>query len=209
MEAACPIAFLIGDLVAAARYVKLLLDRSLVHDLPIWQTWGHRFQGVLLIQNGDLKSGLQLLRTSLEQTLEVGSEPRFTWFLGQLAWGFGRAGQVAEGTAAINEALARSERNEDRWCLAELLRIKGDLLLSEPGAMATTEDLFRQALHVARQQGALFFELRAAMSIAQLLGDRGQPGDAVACLQPVYDRFSEGFDTSDLKSARALLGSLR
>jgi len=150
-----------------------------------------------------------LLRTSLEQTPEVGFEPRFTWFLGQLAWGFARAGQVAEGITTINEALARSERNEDRWCLAELLRIQGDLLLREPEAMATAEDLFRRALDVALQQGALFFELRAATSLAQLLSDRGQSGDAVACLQPVYDRFSEGFDTSDLKSARELLRSLR
>jgi predicted ATPase len=67
----------------------------------------------------------------------------------------------------------------------------------------------RQALDCARQQGALSWELRAATSLARQLHDQGRPGDALACLQPVYGRFSEGFDTADLRSARALLDTLQ
>jgi predicted ATPase/DNA-binding winged helix-turn-helix (wHTH) protein len=204
-EAACPVAFFVGDLVAAERYVTMLLDRSAAHALPIWQSWGHRFEGTLLIWNGEIERGLQLLRTSLEQLPEAGFQPRFTWFLGQLAQAFGRAGRIAEGSLTIDEALARSERNEDRWCLAELLRIKGDLLLLEAPGTAAAEDLFRQALDVARRQGTLSWGLRAATSLARVVRDRGRRADAVAILQPVYDRFIEGFDTADLKSARALL----
>jgi predicted ATPase len=127
-----------------------------------------------------------------------------------MAEALGRAGQIANGLAAIEEALARSERNEERWCVAELLRIKGELLLLQgaPGAMATAEDHVRRALDWARRQGALSWELRAATSLAQLLRDQGRPADAAALLQPVYDRFTEGFDTTDLKAAKALLAAL-
>ena len=74
-----------------------------------------------------------------------------------------------------------------------------------PGAAAAAEDHFRQALDWARRQVALSLELRAATSLARLLRDQGRPADARAVLQPVYGRFTEGFDTADLKDAKALL----
>jgi predicted ATPase len=94
--------------------------------------------------------------------------------------------------------------------MAELLRIKGELLLLEgaPNAAAAAEDHFRQALDWARQQGALSWELRAATSLARLRRNQGRPAEAAALLQPVYDRFTEGFTTSDLKAAKALLDEL-
>jgi predicted ATPase len=89
-----------------------------------------------------------------------------------------------------------------------LLRVKGELLLlrGTQEAEAAAEDHFRQALDWARRQGALSFELRAATSLARLLRNQGRSAaDATALLQPVYDRFTEGFDTADLKTAKALL----
>jgi predicted ATPase len=122
----------------------------------------------------------------------------------------GRAGQIADGLAEIEEAVARAEQAEERWLMAELLRVKGELLLLQGGssAAATPEDHFRQALDLARRQGALSWELRAAMSLARLLRNQGRSADALALLQSVYDRFTEGFDTADLKSARILLDTL-
>src|SRR5260370_19064549 len=122
----------------------------------------------------------------------------------------GRAGQIAEGLAAIEEAIARSERTEERWAMAELVRVKGELLLLQgaPGAAAVAEDHFRQALDWARRQGALSWELRAATSLARLLRNQGRPADAITCLQPVYDRFTEGFDTADLITTKRLLDEL-
>jgi len=206
-EAACPVALFTGDLAAAENYVAMLLDCSAAHALPIWRSWGHRVQGTLLIRNGDFDSGLQLLRTALEQSPEADFQPRFTWFLGQLAEGLGRAGQIAQGLDAIDEALARSDRNEERWCVAELLRIRGELLLLQEGsgAAAAAEDHYQQALGWARRQGALSWELRAATSLARLLRDQNRSTEAIALLAPIYNRFTEGFETADLKTAKALI----
>jgi predicted ATPase len=121
--------------------------------------------------------------------------------------GLGHAGQIAQGFEAIDEALARSERNEDRWCVAELLRIKGELLLLQgvSGAAAAAEDHYQQALGWARRQGAFSWELRAATSLARLWRDQNRSTEAIALLAPVYDRFTEGFETDDLKAAKALI----
>jgi predicted ATPase len=104
----------------------------------------------------------------------------------------------------------RAERTEERWLIAELLRVSGELLLlrGDPGAAATAEAQFRQALDWARRQGALSWELRAATSLARLWRAQRRLADATALLQPVYDRFTEGFATADLKAAKVLLDSL-
>jgi predicted ATPase len=127
-----------------------------------------------------------------------------------LARALGDADHGAEGLAVIEEALAWTERTEERWRIAEFLRLKGELLLLQdsPGAAAAAEDHFRQALDWARWQGALSWELRAATSLARLLRDQSRAGDALALLQPIYDRFTEGFGTADLKAAKALIDSL-
>jgi predicted ATPase len=123
----------------------------------------------------------------------------------------GRAGQTADGLAAVEEALASTESTGERWAISEVLRLKGELLLLQgaPGAAALAEDHFRQALDWARQQGALSWEPRATTSLARLRCDQGRPTEAMALLQPVYDRFTEGFDTADLKTAKALLDTFQ
>ena len=116
-------------------------------------------------------------------------------------------GGVAEGLALLEAA---SEQCETGWLTPELLRLKGELLLLQrTSAVAeTAENLFRPALDAARRQEALSWELRAATSLARLLHTQGRSAEGLAILQPVYDRFTEGFDTADLRSARALLGAL-
>lgn len=206
--AACPIALFIGDLAAAEHYVEMLLDHSTRHALARWRAWGLSHQGVLAIQRGDLGSGLRLLRAGFTEPGAAGSVPQFFTFL--MAEALGRAGQIADGLAAIEEAIVPSERTEERWIIAELLRNNGELLLLQgaPGAAAAAEDKFRQALDWARRQGALSWELRAATSLARLLNDQNRSADATALLQPVYNRFTEGFATADLRAAKALLEDL-
>jgi len=167
------------------------------------------FQGVLVIQRGDVITGLRLLRAGLDEFGEAGSSLlQFLAFL--MAEALGRAGQNADGLAAIDEAIARSERTEELWAIAELMRVKGELLLLQgaPGAAAAAEDHFRQALEWARRQGALSWELRAATSLARLLRHQDRTADAMAVLQPVYDRFTEGFGTADLREAKRLVNEL-
>ena len=171
-HAACPIALLTGDLAAAEHYVTMLLEHSTRHALTLWRAGGRSFQGVLVIQRGDVITGLRLLRAGFDEFGEAGSTLlQFLAFL--MAEALSRAGQNAEGLAAIDEAIARSERTEEHWAMAELLRVKGELLLLQgaPGAAAAAEDHFRQALDWARRQGALSWELRAATSLeAALVG---------------------------------------
>jgi predicted ATPase len=136
---------------------------------------------------------------------------RYTASLGALAEGLGRVGQIAQGIAAIDEALSISERNEERWYFAELLRIKGELRLAEGATRgaAAAEDHFRQALDWAHRQGALSWELRAATSLARLWRDQDRSKDAYELLARIYHRFTEGFETADLRTAKALIGDLR
>jgi len=200
---------LTGDLAAAEHYGTMLLDHSTRHALAHWRAYGRSFQGALGIQRGDVLAGLRLLRAGFDEFGEAGSAVlRLIELL--MAEALGRAGQNAEGLAAIEEVISRSERTEEHWAMAELLRVKGELLLLQgaPGAAAAAEDHFRQALDWARRQQALSWELRAATSFARLLRSQGRPADAIACLQPVYDRFTEGFGTADLIAAKMLLDEL-
>jgi predicted ATPase len=208
--AACPIALLVGDLAAAERYTGTLLDHSSRYALTRWRALGRGYQGVLAIKRGDVTTGLPLVRAGLD---ELG-EAKFAvyWLITfVMAEALGPAGQISEGLTVVDEAIAQSEHTEGRSLLAALLRVKGELLLSQdaPGAAAAGEDHFRQALDWARRQGTVSWELRAATSLARLLRDQGRSADAMALLQPIYDQFTEGFGTADLKAAKALLDTLQ
>jgi hypothetical protein len=96
-EAACPVALFTGDLAAGEGYAAMLLDSSAAHALPFWRAGGRSFHATLLIRTGDFNTGLRVLRASLEQAPEASFLPGFTWFLGELAAGLGRAGQIAQG----------------------------------------------------------------------------------------------------------------
>jgi predicted ATPase len=115
-------------------------------------------------------------------------------------------GRIAEALSAVEAGIERSEAD---WLIPELLRLKGEVFkLQSPSAVVKkAEDLFRQALEMARRQDALSWELRAATSLARLLRDQGRSAAAIACLQPVYDRFTEGFGTADLVAAKQFLES--
>ena len=133
-----------------------------------------------------------------------------TPYLVALAEGLGGAGRIATGLVTIDEGLAGVASTEERWCLAELLRIKGELVISEDAAGATTgaEGYFLQSLDWARRQQALSWELRTATSLAGLWQDQRRVAEARALLEPIYDRFTEGFATADLIQARTLLEQL-
>jgi len=116
-------------------------------------------------------------------------------------------GQIDEALALSDEALQLVERTGERWFEAELHRHKGQLLLRQGHAEAA-EELYRKALNIAEEQEAKLWELRAAASLARLRRYQGRHAEARALLAPVYGWFTEGFDTADLKEAKALLDEL-
>jgi hypothetical protein len=209
--AACPVAFWVGDLAAVERYTRMLLDDSTRHRLAIWHPWGRSFEGALLIERSDAIAGLQSLRAGLDEHGGPSLAARFLTFQGILADALSRVGQVSQGLAAIDEGLDWSHRTKGRWAVAELLRIKGELFLSQgrSAAAMAAEDHFRQALDWARRQGALSWELRAATSLARLWRRQGRGKEGFELLAPVYDRFTEGFETADLRAAKALIDGLK
>jgi predicted ATPase len=220
LSQACPIALMVGDLATAESYLRMLVEQSARYSLPFWAALGRSNQGVLLIKRGDLDAGLRLLRAGQSElgegrvawsTLLIRPAGRSITFCTVTGEALARTGQTGDGLILLEAAIDHCERTEERWIFAELLRVKGELLLLQGGssAAATAEDHFRQALDWARRQGALSWELRAATSLARLLRDQGRPADAMALLQPVYDRFTEGFDTVDLQAAKALIDALQ
>ena len=121
-DAACPIALFTRSLMTAGHFVTLLLEHSAKHSLHVWNALGRVFEAVLLIQRGELIVGLPRLSAALDVLRETGYLQRYTMYLGALAHGLAVGRRPVEALATIDEALARIERFEDRWCLAELLR---------------------------------------------------------------------------------------
>jgi len=209
-QGACPIAFLAGDLDAAERYCSMLIEHTERHPIRLWNLWARAFRGLLIARRGDLATGLPLLRKALELAGEARFLPRFLLPLGELAACLGEAGEVSQGLATADEALARCEARDEGWYVAELWRIKGELLLrpGERRSKAAAEQAFDRASEVARSQGALFWELRTAISVARLSMSEGRAADARRVLASAYDKFTEGFEIVDLREARTMMAKL-
>jgi hypothetical protein len=207
----CIVALWIGDLDRAERFTRMLLDYSMRWSLPRWRAVGRCYESVLTMKRGDIAGGLRLLEAAVgRQDANLNLSTVRMMFLGDIAENLGRAGRIVEGLAIVETAIKRSEAQGGSWMIAELLRVNGELVLMRGGSGAwMAETHFRRALDWARRQGALSWELRAATSLAQLLRGQGRTAEALTLLQPVYDRFTEGFDTADLKAAKLLLGGLQ
>jgi predicted ATPase/DNA-binding winged helix-turn-helix (wHTH) protein len=210
-QAACPVAFLAGDLSAAEWYTTMLVDRAEQHALEVWRIYGNCFRAQLLIQRGDVDAGLRLLGPAVDELRKAGFAQYLTPFLIVLAEGLARSGRILRGLDAIEEAFGRSEQNQEGWCFAEILRVQGELILRThaPRSAAEAEEHFLQSIDSARRQQTPSWELRTAMSIAELWRGCDKPAAAEQLLSSVYNKFSEGFETNDLKRARALIEQLR
>jgi predicted ATPase len=140
---------------------------------------------------------------------KIGGVPFRQFAIARLACAYARTVATEKGLAMVNEALEQTERTGEQVALAEMLRLKGDILLMGNGeAFGRAESCFRAALEVARAQEAKWWELRASVSLARLLGDTKRRDEARTVLGEIYNWFTEGFDTADLKDAKALLDEL-
>jgi predicted ATPase/DNA-binding winged helix-turn-helix (wHTH) protein len=207
VQAACPVSLFVGDTDKLERFVEALLKHSVRNTLDFWHAWGRCFQGVLLIRRGAEAAGLTLLRTALGELRDIQFGVYYVVFLAEFAEASGRSGNVAQGLAAIQEALDRAERNEERWYLPELLRIRGDLALREGTSLSAgeAERWLRQSLDLAREQQTPSWELRTASSLFRLWRQAGRTAEAHALLASIFGRFEQGFGTADLREAKDLL----
>jgi predicted ATPase len=204
---ACPTALLTGDLTTAERYVSMLTGHCAAHGLGPWRAWGRYFEGLLAARRGQFASGIQGMAAALDELKTTGFGLRYTFLLAEYADLLGKAGRANDGLTVIDEALSRCERGQEGWCLPEILRIKGELLLQAEAANSSelAEELFRSSLEKARAHRMRAWELRTAISLAKLSLTQKGEADALTLLSSIYSEFAEGFDSSDLVQARDLL----
>jgi len=209
-QAACPVALAVGDLTAAERFVELLIHYTAGNRLDVWHAYGRACRGVLMLNQGDLRSGLPILRAAIEELRDAHFLQFQTAFLGRLAEGFAEAGEIDAAFSAIDEALAQVGRTGERWSLPELLRVKGTTILRAqmPHADTEAETQLVKSMNLARDQRAPAWELRTAISLAQMQINIGRKNEARELLRPVFDIFTEGFGTIDLRIANQLLDEL-
>jgi predicted ATPase len=165
---------------------------------------------MVMAKRGDIDAGLALLRSEIDRAGDARLLPRFLLPLGEFAACLGEANEIEKGLAAVEETLGRCKARHEQWYVPELLRIKGELLLKDTKrqSVSSAEQCFSDALKLAGRQGALFWELRNALSLARLRIGQDRKTDARRILAPVYGAFAEGRPIADVREARALLDGL-
>jgi predicted ATPase len=198
---------LVADNAALNELADQLVAVAIEQAFPLWRAAGTIYRGWVTVKNGDVAEGISLLRSGSTAFRATGAEAWMPHYIALLAGACEIAGQVEEAATLLDDALQIAGRTGERWFAAELNRHKGQLLLRQ-GQPEAAEGLYRKALSIAREQEAKLWELRAAMSLARLRRDQGRCEEARDLLAPVYGWFTEGFDTPDLKEAKALLDEL-
>ena len=197
------------DPESARTQAEAAIAVSREHGLPAVELWCLLPRGWALAEQGDVAKGISDIREGMERRQAYGMGAVWPWFLVLLAEAYGKVGRLEEGLAALREALQWVHRNDERLYEAEAHRIRGELLLKQDAPdSAGAERCFQRALQIARQQQAKSWELRAATSLSRLWLQEGKTDDARELLVPVYDWFTEGFDTPDLHDARVLADRL-
>ena len=209
-DGACPVSAWFGDTAATARFAGMLSERAEKLGLGIWHAYNLAWRGWLADRQGESQAAITLLGAAIAEFRATQFDLHFSTFLGYYAEILARAGRVADGAAAIAEAIERAASTEERWCFPELLRIQGDIARREGGPDATEHaaELYGRALDLARRQNSPSWELRGAMSFARLRLDQGRDAEARELVELVYGRFTEGYSSADLTAAKALLDDL-
>ncbi|OUM02614.1 ATP-binding protein [Variovorax sp. JS1663] len=207
---ALPIAFCMGDLAAAGRHLRQLREHLERNALEVWRSRADFLEGMLMAERGDAE-GADRMADAQGRLEATGFLLRRSFYLCALARGWMLAGRRPQAHAVVDEALAWCGHTGERWYLPEALRLKGELLRATGGsaALGEAEQCHRQAMDMARRQGALAWTLRSATSLAELCVELGRQEEAAQLLDPVILQFSEGFATADMVRASQLASRLR
>jgi adenylate cyclase len=193
---------------SARTYYEEAVAVSEENGFPTWLAAARFSHGGALAELGRLEQGIAEMEAATEDCHRLGVAMRHFRTV-QLAEAYARMGRGEEALAMLNDGLAQIERTGEKREQAEMLRIKGEMLLMrDGGAIGEAEGCFRGSLDVARAQEARWWELRTTVSLARLLAKQRRSDEARAMLAEIYGWFIEGFDTADLKDAKALLDEL-
>jgi predicted ATPase len=198
-----------GESKAALTAAEALISLSDEHGFPFWVWMGAYLRGSALVDQGQLQQGMAEMHAVLQGMRAAGVLMGRSWKLISLAQAQRGTGQVAAGLELLAEASEFMAKMGVRDSEPEVHRVRGELLLAQgPSGQLEAETSFRKAINVARQQDAKSWELRAVTSLARLWQQQGRREEAHGLLIEVYNWFTEGFDTRDLREAKVLLEAL-
>jgi predicted ATPase len=198
-----------GNYAVASALANELISLANEKDALLWKAAGMTMQGGLFVLAGKAADAVKTITSGITAWRRTGATVGMPSTLSILARAYGELGQFDNAWHCIGEAMTIMTASGETWSEAEVNRIAGEIVLKSPERNASkAEAYFERALSVAREQQAKSWELRAAMSLARLWRDQGKVQQARELLAPVYGWFREGFDTRDLKQAKALLEEL-
>ena len=197
-----------GEYTTALQLAEEATTISSEHRLALWSAMSRIQRGWSLMGMGQLEQG-ELLKEGVTGWQKTGAAAGLTFFLSALIWSLWQAGRLDEAMKTLEQMEALVNTKGERFFEAELLRLRGEVTLaSGAGHERVAEDCFRRGLEVARRQQAKAWELRLGTSLAHLLEKQGRGAEGRQLLQPLYDWFTEGLETADLRAARAVLARL-
>jgi predicted ATPase len=198
-----------GDHVAAATESEELVALANDKGALFWKALGMSVQGCALAASGRSEEAVQAITAGITASCSRGSTFWMPFHWSHLASAYAELGQFENAWRCLGEAMTAAEMSKESWFEAEIYRVAGEIALLSPSPdLVKAEDYFERALAIARAQQARSWELRAATSLARLWREEDKRQEARDCLAPVHAWFTEGFDTADLRQARALLDAL-
>jgi predicted ATPase len=190
-------------------HAEAAIALSTEQGFPVYAAYGTSCHGWALAMQGQGEEGMAKVRQGIDAWRATGAALLVPYLCTMLADVCDQLSHTEDGLQALAEAHTLVEQQEERWWEAEICRLRGVLLLRQPGtSQAEAETWLQRALDVARRQEAKALELRAAMSLARLWHEQGKSAEAHSLLAPLYGWFTEGHETADLQAARAVLERL-
>jgi predicted ATPase len=200
---------LIGDIATLRELADSMVALSTEHGFRQWLAFGRIVESWIMAEQGRVDEAIARIRRDIGEYCAMGTSLWLPCFQGLLADACLKRGRTVEGLETVTEALVIADATGSRLWVPEFQRLRGELLLaSGRGAEPDAEAEFRQAIEMARGQSAKSWELRSALSLSRLWQRQGKREEAGRLLTEVHGRFTEGFDTADLKAARTLLDEL-
>ncbi|MFN8493654.1 MAG: BTAD domain-containing putative transcriptional regulator [Caldilineaceae bacterium] len=200
--------YLLNDIQTMLQLAETIIKTATKYDFPFYQALGALHSGFARAYQDEIAVGLTQLQQGIA-FLKTNDVRMFTpYCLAYLVNVYRKLGQNEPALAALDEALTMTEQTGEYFWYAELLRLRGEILLASGVAASEVETWYQRAFHIAQQQQAKLFELRATMSLARLWQQQGRMIEAYQALSEIYNWFTEGFNTADLQEAKALLAAL-